>query len=76
MRPYRHRVEKNRKRKEPMVQALPKDRWAGARTFREADGTLCEVVASGKLPTPDWPESVNRYDYTVRARVNAPKGRR
>ena len=34
---------------------LTKDRWQGRRVFRGANGIVCEVVASGKMPTEDWP---------------------
>lgn len=36
------------------IPPLPKDAWVG-RIFVEADGTICEVVASGKMPTPERP---------------------
>ena len=47
----RYVISESRK---PQAKPLPKDRWRG-RQFIEADGTNCEVVASGKMPSGDWP---------------------
>ena len=47
----RYVISESRK---PQAKPLPKDRWQG-RTFIEANGVICEVVAAGKMPTEDWP---------------------
>lgn len=45
-----HRVKRDRLQ----GQRLPVDRVQG-REFIEADGTVMDVVCSGKMPTKDWP---------------------
>lgn len=48
-----HRVKRQ---PEPRLFAFPRDHWEGG-TFVEADGTVCEVTCSGKMPSEnDWPE--------------------
>lgn len=68
---YRHRVDSKRA---PSGVVLPKDAWRG-REFVEADGTVCVVVASGKMPSAEWPlgsVSPNGKGYT--AKLNLRKG--
>jgi hypothetical protein len=52
---------------------LPKDTWKGE-TFVEADGTELVVVASGRMPGPDWPEGGERSERTE-AKISLHGGR-
>lgn len=42
------------RRDPPRPPPLTRDAWVGL-TYVEADGTICLVVCSGKMPGPDWP---------------------
>ena len=67
----RHRVDR-RRRPEPR-QPLLRDQWKGA-TFVESDGTELIVVASGKMPGPDWPEGGEKSE-RVEAKISLHRGR-
>jgi hypothetical protein len=61
------------RRRPTMPTTLPRDEWRGE-TFVESDGTELVVVASGRMPGPDWPEGGERSERTE-AKISLHRGR-